>query len=65
MGTSSSSKVNNSLEEKINKDLNKVYKEILIKHLDDRDLNEDKVNSWMNNILIEAKRIFYTKISRL
>ena len=45
----------------MNKDLSKVYNEILIKHLDFRDLNEDKVNSCMKNILVEAKEYFIQK----
>ena len=45
----------------INTDLSKAYKEILIKHLDDRTFKEEKINSWMNNILIEAKEYFLKK----
>ena len=50
-----------SIKDQINNDLLKVYKEILIKHLDERVLKEDKVYSWMNNILIEAKDYFIKK----
>ena len=50
-----------SIKDQINNDMLKVYKEILIKHLDERVLKEDKVYSWMNNILREAKEYFIKK----
>jgi len=50
-----------SIKFKINEDLLKAYKDILIKHLDERALKEDKVNSWMDNILEEAKEYFIKK----
>ena len=50
-----------SIKSKINEDLLKAYKDILIKHLDERTLKEDKVNSWMDNILEEAKEYFIKK----
>ena len=42
-------------------DLLEYYKKILIKHLDDRVIKEDKIKSWMNNILIEAQEYFINK----
>lgn len=50
-----------SIKDQINNDLLKAYKEILIKHLDERVLKEDKIYSWMNNILNEAKEYFIKK----
>ena len=49
------------IKEKINDDLKNVYKDILIKHLDERTLKEDKINYWMNNILTDAKQYFINK----
>ena len=48
-------------KEKMYNDLDKAYKEILIKHLDERVLKKDKIHSWMNNILVEAKEYFIKK----
>ena len=45
----------------ITNDLKKEYKNILEKHLDGRIITENKINSWMNNILIEAKSYFTSK----
>ena len=42
-------------------DLKEEYKKILEKHLDGRTLKEDKINSWMNNILSDAKEYFLKK----
>ena len=50
-----------SIKDQINNDLLKAYKKILIKHLDERVLKEDKIYSWMNNILREAKEYFIKK----
>ena len=50
-----------SEKEKMYNDLDKAYKEILIKHLDGRVLKKDKIHSWMNNILVEAKEYFIKK----
>ena len=47
-----------SIKEEIRNDLKKKYKEILIKHLDDRPFKEDKVKLWMNDILMDAKEYF-------
>ena len=49
------------MKEKISDELRKVYKDILIKHLDERTLKEDKINYWMENILTEAKQYFINK----
>ena len=46
---------------KILSDLEKIYKEILIKHLDERKFKEEKIYSWMNNILKDAKEYFIAK----
>jgi hypothetical protein len=43
------------INKKITKDLEMKYKEILAKHLDERKIKEEKVYSWMNNVLIDAK----------
>ena len=50
-----------SIKEEISNDLKKKYKEILIKHLDDRPFKEDKVKLWMNDILMDAKEYFIKK----
>ena len=47
-----------SIADKIDDDLQKAYKDLLIKHLDDRTFKEEKIKGWMNNILIEAKEYF-------
>ena len=46
---------------KITKDLQMKYKEILAKHLDERKIKEEKVYSWMDNVLIDAKEYFIKK----
>ena len=46
---------NTTIKDQMNSDLKEYYKKILIKHLDDRVIKEDKIKSWMNNILIEAQ----------
>ena len=46
---------------KILDDLKNYYKDILIKHLDERKFKEEKIYSWMDNILIDAKDYFITK----
>ena len=46
---------------KIRDELKKIYKDILIKHLDERIFKEEKIYSWMNNILIDAKEYFISK----
>ena len=48
----------------ITNDLKKVYKEILEKHLDGREFNENKILTWMNNILIDAKEYFIKKYNK-
>ena len=52
---------NISIKEQMKSDLLEYYKKILIKHLDDRVIKEDKIKSWMNNILIEAQEYFINK----
>ena len=49
-------------EKQITNDLKEEYKTILEKHLDGRTLKEDKINSWMNNILSDAKEYFLKNI---
>ena len=46
---------------KITNELKNKYKEILIKHLNGRLFKEDKIYSWINNILLDAKEYFITK----
>ncbi len=45
----------------ITNDLKIEFKNILIKYLDDRIFKEDKINSWMNEILKDAKEYFIKK----
>ena len=45
----------------ITNDLIKEYKNILEKHLDGRKIKEDKINIWMNNIIVDAKEYFINK----
>ena len=54
---------NNQLSEKeiIKSDLSEKYKEILKIHLEGRTFKEEKVKSWLNNILIDAKDYFVQK----
>ena len=49
------------INQQITNDLKKEYKNILEKHLDGRIVTENKINSWMNNILIDAKNYFTSK----
>ena len=49
------------INQQITNDLKKEYKNILEKHLDGRIITENKINSWMNNILIDAKNYFTSK----
>ena len=49
------------IKQQITNDLEKEYKNILEKHLDGRIITENKINSWMNNILIDAKNYFTSK----
>lgn len=49
------------INQQITNDLMKEYKNILEKHLDGRIITENKINSWMNNILIDAKNYFTSK----
>ena len=52
---------NTTIKEQMESDLKEYYKKILIKHLDDRVIKEDKIKNWMNNILIEAQEYFIKK----
>ena len=54
---------NNQLSEKeiIKSDLTEKYKEILKIHLEGRTFKEEKVKSWLNNILIDVKDYFVKK----
>ena len=49
------------INQQITNDLKKEYKNILEKHLDGRIITENNINSWMNNILIDAKNYFTSK----
>jgi len=49
------------IKQQITNDLKNEYKNILEKHLDGRIITENKINSWMNNILIDAKNYFTLK----
>ena len=49
------------LRDKILEDLKKEYKKILINNLDEREYKDDKIKTWVNNILIEAKNYFIKK----
>ena len=55
------SKLSNPINQEINLELTQTYKNILRKHLDDRNYKEDKVKIWANNILLEAKEHFIKK----
>ena len=58
----SSYSINNLSEKEIIKsDLIGKYKEILQIHLEDRTFKEEKVKSWLNNILLDAKDYFVKK----
>ena len=48
-------------KDEMNNNLKLKFKEILIKHLDDRSFKDEKVKSWTNNILNEAKEYFIKK----
>jgi hypothetical protein len=61
MSTPAPANSTTSIKEEISNDLKKKYKEILIKHLDDRPFKEDKVKLWMNDILMDAKEYFIKK----
>ena len=49
------------IKQQITNDLKKKYKNILEKHLEGRIITENNINSWMNNILIDAKNYFTSK----
>ena len=48
-------------KEDIENDLKQEYKKILLKHLDGREYKEEKIKSWIDNILVEAKEYFEKK----
>ena len=50
-------------KEDIKNDLKQEYKKILIKHLDGREYIEEKIKTWVDNILIEAKEFYCNKYS--
>ena len=50
-----------STKEEIEIDIKNYYKQILKKHLEDRIIKEEKIKSWMNNILIDSKEYFINK----
>ena len=50
-----------SLKDAILSDLRENYKTIIIKHLDGRTFNQDKIGTWVDNILIDAKDYFIKK----
>ena len=54
-----------STKEKIETDIKNYYKQILKKHLEDRIIKEEKIKSWMNNILIDSKEYFINKYPQL
>jgi len=55
---SEAASINMPINQQINKDLQNEYKKILEKHLSGRTIKEDKINSWMDNILSDAKEYF-------
>ena len=55
--------INIPINKQIDNDLQNEYKAILEKHLSGRVLKEDKINSWMDNILSDAKEYFIKKYS--
>ena len=50
-------------KEKIESDLTSKYKQILKNHLEGRPFKENKIKTWLNNILMEAKEYFINKYS--
>ena len=50
-----------STKDIIREDLKKAYKDILSKYLDEREYKENKIKSWIDNILSEAKDYFIKK----
>ena len=49
------------ISKQISDDLEEEYKKLLEKHLFGRIIKEDKINSWMDNILADAKEYFIKK----
>jgi len=54
---------NKNLKEKILDDLGVNFKNILSKHLDDRAYNENKIKTWIDNILFDSRDYFINKYS--
>ena len=50
-----------STKDIILEDLKKVYKDILIKYLDEREYKENKIRTWIDNILSDARDYFIKK----
>ena len=48
-------------KEEMKNDLKNSFKNILEKYLDEREIKDEKMNNWMNNILIDAKEYFIKK----
>ena len=49
------------INKRIDEDLKKEFKTILQKHLEGRTIKEDKINSWMDNVLQDAQEYFIKK----
>ena len=49
------------INKQMEKDLEQPFKDILSKHLAGREINEDNIYSWMDNILIDSKEYFRQK----
>jgi len=58
MSTSSIQNPGSSINSQIVKDLNQIFTGILSKHLTGKEINEDNIYSWMDNILIDSKEYF-------
>ena len=50
-----------SIKNIILNDLKSYFKTILVKHLDDRAFNENKIKNWADNILLDCKEYFIKK----
>ncbi len=53
--------VGNSIKQQIMSDLKIAFQEIINKHLDDRNYEENKVKNWISYILEDAKKYFIKK----
>ena len=61
MTSSPTSNQGSSINSKIVKDFEQIFKDILSKHLAGREINEDYIYSWLDNILIDSKEYFRKK----